>query len=369
MSIRLFGALISSAALGLGGCSLASLRPPAEESAWKFPLAVDGRLSVDGEITGSLQEAGKELVLLATRSGRVYAVDAAKRTLRWSYSAPVPIDGSPLAVGERLVVVDRTGRMFGLDLEGKVVWKNEPGRPVAPAPAGFSGLVVFGSERTKVVAVEPRTGKGKWTLDASSAVRSSLIPWRGGLVFGTADGKIHLVGPEGKPLASRDAGGVLVGPALVAGDILVSGLEDHSIAGWNLPSLKRRWSVRLGGIFSGPPAFDGRRIFAVLSNHVLFCLSVKTGTTLWWHPLPGRGLYAPVLAGTHIFAASPTTSLVACPRLGGDRVVAFQTPRDIRAGPHWLDARLWIAYFEPEADRTTILFLKSPAPAAKEKTS
>jgi len=355
------------AALELAACAV-SLRPPAAESPWTFPLIEEGRLVCEGEIVGSFEKAEGGLVLFATRAGRVYAVDGAKRAVRWEFAAGAPVDLAPVAAGERVLVVDRSGRVYGLDGEGRAAWEAEPRGAAAMPPLALSGLGVFCFDGKKVVALDLDKGTERWALTVPAAVVSSLVPWKGRIVFGTEEGKIQVVSVEGKVLESREAGGVLDGAAFAAGDILISSLEDNSIAGWNLPSLKRRWSTRLGGIFAGLPAFDGRRFFAVLSNHVLFCLSARTGTTLWWNALPGRGLYPPALAGNHVFAATPTDELVAFPLLGGSRATAYKAPREVHAGAAWLAPFLWVAFFEPEAGRTTILCLRSPIPPEKEKT-
>lgn len=359
----------SCAVLLLSACTLADFRLPAAETSWSFPLVEEGRAVCEGEIVGSLQKAGSGLVIVATRAGRVYALETARGAVRWEYSAKAPVDW-PAAAGEgRVLVVDRNGILSGLDLEGKLVWEAKLKGTVGPGPVAVSGRAFLALDGTRLAAFDLGPGTEAWSLPVSAAIRSQIAAWKGGVVFGTADKKIHVVNADGRVVKARDASAVLVGPACAAGDILIASLEDNSVAAWDLPSLDRRWSIRLGGTLAAAPAFDGRRLFAVLTNHVLFCLSSGSGTTLWWNALPGRGLYPPAVAGTHVFATAPSASVTAFPLLGGNRVEAYAAPQDAHAGPLWVDPTLWVATFDPGSGRTTILLLKSPPPPAKEKTA
>jgi outer membrane protein assembly factor BamB len=360
---------LAFAALVFAACGLADFRLPSAEISWAFPLLEEGRVVCEGEIVGSLQMAGGGLVIAATRAGRVYAVEAAPPAVRWEYAAKAPVD-LPAAAGEsRVLVVDRNGGLSGLDLEGKLVWEVKLEGTVGPGPVAAAGRAFLALEGTKIKAFDLGRGTEAWSVAVPAAIRSHFAPWRGGVAFGTADKKVHLLAPDGRVVKTREVTAALVGPAFAAGDILVASLEDNSIVAWDLPSLDRRWSVRLGGGLAAAPAFDGRRLFAVLSNHVLFCLSAGSGTTLWWNSLPGRGLYPPAVAGTHVFATAPSPSVAAFPILGGPRVEAFAAPQDIHAGPLWVAPTLWVGTFDPGSGRTTILVLKTPPPPAKEKKS
>jgi len=366
MSTAPFRMIALAAVLPLAACAFFGRKPPAKEPFWRFPLVEDGRIFCEGEINPALVATEAGLVVFTTRAGRLYAVDAAKRAVTWTFPARAPVDVPPAVLTDRFILLDREGRVYAIGLDGKRLWETKGGEAPAPDILAFAGKIVLRAG-ANLIALGAEKGEEIWTLKASAPVRSGLASWRQRIVFGTEDKKLQVASPEGRLLAASDADAAPVGPLIIAGDLAIAGLEDGTIAGWDLLSMKKRWSISLGGIPAAPPAYDGRRLYAVLSNHVLFCFAARSGTTEWWQPLPGRGAFAPALAETHVFATTPSEILLACPRAGGIGTIAFEAPGEIRTAPLWLPPHLWVGFFEPETGRTALVFLKSPPPPEKEK--
>jgi outer membrane protein assembly factor BamB len=368
MAIRLLRTLFW-AALGLSaGCSLLGLGPAdGKPPFWRFPLVEDGRLAVVGEINPSPAAAGPGLVVFTTKAGRVYALDGAKREVRWEFETRGPVESPPAVFADLVVAVDRSNRIFGLELDGKLRWQADRPEALAPVVLAVAQRIVLRAEGATVIGLEIGKGSEAWVFKAPAPIRSGVAAWRDWVVFGGEDGKLRALGQDGRLQKEVPAGGIPVGPLGVAGDLLVVGFQDGTLAGFELPAMKKRWTVRLGGTLVGGAPSDGRRLFLVLSNHTLFCLKAKSGTVLWWHSLPGQGTYSPVLAETHVFVATPSTTLIACPKTGGEKTIAYTAPLEIRSAPFWLAPHIWVGLFEPETGRTTLTFLKSESPPEKEK--
>jgi outer membrane protein assembly factor BamB len=367
MSVRLRLVVACAVALAAAACVVSSRRPPGGEPLWRFPLVEDGRILCEGEINGSFVAGEGGLVVFTTRTGRVYAVDAAKRVLRWEFAARAAVESPPVPGKSGLVIVDGEGGIYGLGWDGKLAWETSRKGISAPNSLALPGKIVLCVDGVNIVALDEETGAEKWQLAVSAPIRSSFASWEDWLVFGTEDKKIQIASSDGRVLSSGNAGGIPVGPAFVDGNILIASLQDTTINGWDLPSLKKRWTIKLGGILAAPPASDGRRLFAVLTNHILFCLAARSGTALWWQALPARGVFGPALAETHVFATTPSTVLLAFPRLGGEKLVAFEASLEARSAPLWLAPHLWVGFLEPETGRTAVVFLKSRFSPGKEK--
>jgi len=122
--------------------------------------------------TGDGVEAGLtldgEVVYVAERWGRVYALDVEDGRVRWAQEPEATgLDGvraRPVRVGELLVVADKRGRVVALEARtGRLRWQRQLS-PVYADLATADGRVLVPTTRGRLVALEAASGATAWTL-------------------------------------------------------------------------------------------------------------------------------------------------------------------------------------------------------------
>lgn len=115
-----------------------------------------------------------------TGRGKVVAVDPANGSVYWTFTTDARLDGTPVEYRGTVIVVDRSGRVYGLDqLTGALKWSWTPADYVAPAveQQGQSGQTLAISGRYLYV---PHPDGKLYTLDArnGSQLSATTFPAR-----------------------------------------------------------------------------------------------------------------------------------------------------------------------------------------------
>ncbi len=122
---------------------------------------------------GGLQSSvgvGEGLVVVAGRSGVVFAVTADSGEPRWEWQASAEVLAPPLVTGGRVIVRSQDGRVVALDAaNGTQRWAINRSIPTlssrgASAPVGAGGLVLVGNDDGSLVAIRPDDGVLVWEV-------------------------------------------------------------------------------------------------------------------------------------------------------------------------------------------------------------
>jgi Tol biopolymer transport system component len=114
-----------------------------------------------------------------TGKGRVVASDPTDGSTYWSFTTDARLDGSPVEYGGAIIVVDRSGRVYGLDqTTGALKWSWRPTDYVAPAPdqQGASGQTLAIAGHYLYV---PHPDGHVYTLDARDGTEMSATAFSG----------------------------------------------------------------------------------------------------------------------------------------------------------------------------------------------
>jgi outer membrane protein assembly factor BamB len=111
---------------------------------------------------------GEGLVVVAGRSGAVFAVDADSGEPRWEAKASAEVLAAPLVVNGLVVLRSQDGRVVGLGAgDGKQRWAFDRAIPTlssrgAGMPVSAAGLILVGNDDGTVVALRPDDGLPVW---------------------------------------------------------------------------------------------------------------------------------------------------------------------------------------------------------------
>lgn len=125
----------------------------------------------------------------------------------------------------------------------------------------------------------------------------AVDPATGVAIFGTRDGWLHAVRPDGTVLWELRAGGEL-GPPAVDGDTVYAGSSDGRLYAVAIATGKERWRYQAEEDLTTRPAVHEGAVYVASLQDTLFCVDAATGAWRWHHRREGKG------AGFTIFGAA-----------------------------------------------------------------
>lgn len=169
----------------------------------------------------------KDLVLFATRDGKVFLLDGAKP--RWRFDIQEKIgkvesmfldpESSKSVYGLKvadinndkkpeIIVASEVGKLYVLSLEGKIIWEFNAGAPLRAEPEVFDinndgkQEILFGCVDSNFYALSPE-GKILWKFTTGSGIEAACTVLKTDklqIIFGSNDGTIHSLDANGRPL-------------------------------------------------------------------------------------------------------------------------------------------------------------------------
>ncbi|GAB3736925.1 outer membrane protein assembly factor BamB [Silanimonas algicola] len=261
---------------------------------------------------GGLQSSvgvGEGLVVVAGRSGALFAVAADSGEPRWEAQASAEVLAAPLISNGLVVVRSQDGRVVGLDaVDGRQRWAFDRAIPTlssrgASAPTAAAGLVLVGHDDGTVVALRPDDGLPVWEAPVAE--------------------------PEGRSELDRlvDIDGDLV----IGADAVYASSVRGMTAAISIASGQIAWTRDNGGANSIELTADG--VLVADKTGTLWSLDRGTGSALWRQDgLVRRQPTGPVLAGNfavvgdlegYLHWFDPRTgAFVARARVGNARILA-----------------------------------------------
>lgn len=321
-----------------------------------FPLAEEFRLTFEGKILGPVLKSGARL-FMATDKGVVYCIDGAERRVLWTFICDNEISGSLAIGGENIYFIDSQNTLYCLSGKGVLLWQKKLADRVTTGVAERQGLVYLGTEKGDVLALKEKDGEPAWVFQAAVSLRTGFSFWGETALVGDDGGEFYLLDRMGRLLGEIGTRMTLQGPISVSGDRLYFGLDQHFISCLDLIKRKLRWKVKIGGYILHSPLFDGKRIFLVASNSVLFCLD-KNGDILWWNVIPTRIPFALEKAGTKILVSSLSSTLLCFDAETGKESGRYEAEGELRSKALWLDPYVLISPHDYQKGRAALVYLK-----------
>lgn len=220
------------------------------------------------------------------RNGGAFEVVWRQELAGSSQSTPAVADG-------RVYVGDNSGALTALDVAtGEILWRFETGGEVRSRPviSADGRTIYFGSADGALYALTPE-GKLRWRFDADSALYGSPVLFDGRVVFGTAAGEvISLDGDTGKVIWRSEAPEYAIerAPCVGADGVYVGAWDRNAYAlelsdgtvRWRAPSAGSNRDGFVAWYYSPadcPPACAGDRVFFADRAYRLTIFEARTG--------------------------------------------------------------------------------------------
>jgi outer membrane protein assembly factor BamB len=196
--------------------------------------------------------------------GRVIALDLETGARKWSQKIGEQVWATPSAGKDFIVAASTDGSLVRLTLDGKVVWRVEPGGTLHSAPLCLEkeDLLVVGTGDRYIIGYSLSTGMLMWRYGAGSEVRSAPVSAGGRIVAGTEDGILIAIDLNGQLLWKKDIGGAIRSKPLIIGEMIAVTSYNSKLCILSSADGSITAEYRADGpIYSSPVYHDGRVFF------------------------------------------------------------------------------------------------------------
>lgn len=265
------------------------------------------------------------VVYFGSGDKNVYALDANSGALKWKFQTGNVVHSSPAIANGTLYIGSWDTYLYALDAAtGKENWRFKTGDDpdahnhvgIQSSPAVVDGVVYFGSRDSYAYAVDAATGKQVWKFSTDGSwVNNSPVVHEGRVYFGTSvPGIMHAVDAKtGKVVFDVNAGSPVFASMALANGMLFMGNFGGKLTAIDLKAQKPAWvfetdgtkqngasvthpdgSIKWESLFPGPNLFYEDMVMAVhklFSAGTILSSPVVVGDTLYFGSTDGN-LYA-----------------------------------------------------------------------------
>jgi len=343
-------------------CSIFRSHPAPYPAGVVFPLAEVARATYKGQIVRSVRATGGR-IYLATDKGFLYCLDEAKKSVIWEFAAASPFGCPPLPGPDQTLIWDRSNVLYCIDSDGRALWTREFKETITGEMAWHRGRVYLGTREGELMAFDPEKKEVLRIFQAGGALEAGPVFWDGTIIQACTDGRVYILGPEGKLRGTIDAGSPVRITPLVEGDRIYFGSDDSRFHCHGLRDLKRRWRIRIGGKVIATPKAVGNRVFFLASNNVLYALG-RNGDILWWRITPARASYDLEFTPGQVIVTTQSSVLICLNLKTGEDLGKYDAGTEIRSNSLWLDPGLLVNVYDYADETGSLVFLEKEVKAA-----
>lgn len=218
----------------------------------------------------------KDQVIIGSQSGVLYSLNAKTGKETWRYTIDNMVQCSPTIVDDRVFLAGCDSLLHTIDVNtGKKISQLEIADPTGVTPAAVGGLLYFGTQGAKVLAVDWKQNKIVWSYEhfkRKSPYQSSPAVAEGIVVIGGRDRMVHAIKADsGDEAWLYQSGRRIDSSPVIVGDRVFIGGGDGKLTALNLATGEKVWEYEAGGDFVGSPAVADRRLVIANGNGDILC--------------------------------------------------------------------------------------------------
>ncbi|MCH2179499.1 MAG: PQQ-binding-like beta-propeller repeat protein [Mariniblastus sp.] len=275
------------------------------EVVWQHEIK-QGAIEGTPVIVGNPQQR----VYVGDLDGRILAFDLKSGKLEWEIQLPDKLGfvTAPAFRNKRLYLGDIDGIFHCFDLNGKEQWKFTTDGEIDSSANFYKDLVLFGSQDSKLYALNADTGEVAWALETGDMVRCSITVVENRAFVAGCDGAFHIIDlDQGKEVGSV----VIESPTGVTpaarGEFAFVGTEQAGFfaINWKTAKLKWKYDDPQGGLPTrSSPAVSGKHVVFGASNRKVYSVNAETGQLNWSTVLKSKVVSSPVIIDGRVLVGS-----------------------------------------------------------------
>ncbi len=274
--------------------------------------------------------------------------------LKWSYETADRVYSSPAIVDGVVYFGSDDSRIYALDAEtGEEVWTYTTGDRVLTSPAVAGGIVYAGSYDNSLYALDKDTGAMLWSFPMESWVTVDPV---------VVDGVIYCGGLM-DPLYAIDAGtGVEIwnttlgvfpypsvgsSPAVANGILYVTGNETTLYA-LDITDGSEIWNFTPGNKISSSTSVADGIVYVSSWDKNVYALNATTGAQIWSYTTGGEGEMAssPAVAYGVVYIGSCDNNLYALDALTGEKIWNYTTGGVVYSSPTYANDVIYVGSWD-----------------------
>ncbi|MFP4524443.1 MAG: PQQ-binding-like beta-propeller repeat protein [Candidatus Woesearchaeota archaeon] len=168
---------------------------------------------------------GKPEILFGTEAGTVFCLDT-QGQLKWEFETKSGIRGGLLVEdvngdGKPEIVFGTTAKLlYLLDNQGKEIERFEQLAPIESTPGYHEGQIIFGTGNGEIISISP-DGEPKWTFKTGAAVMAApaFTQLKDGVdcvIIGSTDNNLYCLDTDGELVWTYETGGAIYAKAAIA---------------------------------------------------------------------------------------------------------------------------------------------------------
>lgn len=194
---------------------------------------------------------------------KVYAVDLTSGEVRWSRRLSGMIAGGVLLSGDTVYTASSRpeGRIYALRRDnGRQIWRTSTD-PIGAPLALVGGVLLAETQRGRVVALDPATGKVRWQRRIGVARAPATAGGDGGAIVATTDSFFRLALTDGRVTHRVASPGTVVSRWLLHEGALLGGTTDSQVVSIRPADLHRNWTLQVDAPVLTSPDALGDTVF------------------------------------------------------------------------------------------------------------
>lgn len=251
-------------------------------------------------------------LLFTSNGSTLYAVDLAKGTLSWGFTADAPMRPAAIATQGVIYAISENGTIYALSTSGKPLWHASIPGPVKVRPVIAGGLIYSGSDDHNVYALDTKDGSIKWKYKTGDMVEALPTVANGVVYIGSQDGNVYALGAtDGKLIWKHGTGGSIFSSVAVGDNVIYVGSDDRNLRAIRIPDGSLKWRFKTGDKISSSPAFQGDTVYVGSQDGGVYAVQSDAPKMRWRFRTNGAVYSSPVIDNDVIYVGSSDHNIYA----------------------------------------------------------
>jgi len=237
-----------------------------------------------GGRVGSGPAFADNTVYFCSKDHHVYALDAKTGKETWRFRAGDEMMSVPKVFRKKLFVTCFDGNLYCIDRStGKEAWRFKSGAEAHNDVdlLVYRDMVLFASFDGNLYAVNAETGKEVWRYRAAKfGCGNAPVEHNDVLYYGTRDGYLVALTPEGQEIWKFKTGGIIEGLPVIHDGKIYIGSEDGFMYVLDMEG-KELWRFKTDGFIYDTPKIRGNLVYFGSWDCHLYALDINTHKEVW----------------------------------------------------------------------------------------
>lgn len=299
------------------------------------PLETIWRARVKSVITDHPLAVGNHILAL-TRSGQLYQVDYETGKLQGDGNLGPAANHAPTLQGKILYTGFSLGEntLIGYNLETAQKSLKRIYPHINTTPLFWDEKLFFGTNTGSFVCINPGTGEKIWAFEAEAPIQSSPALQDQHVIFGDDKGWIYsLDATSGIKLWTTELKENVFSHPVIHDSLVFIGTIQGNLYALQLKDGKRVWKRGFPGAIFGSPSVYSDTIYIGNNDHKVAALKAATGEVLWEFKTGGIVNTIPLPSPDYLYVASWDKHVYVLNRFTGKLLFKMNLKKPLKSSP------------------------------------